>query len=109
MGQSVVTRSNGPIVLRFHTDSTYDRAVKAGFKIAYEQSNNCEQVALDPNQASSPMNPFSNFALFSPTPVSASLYESGGSGLENVDNKIGMEPGADRESRSRANAKRWKF
>lgn len=112
VGQLVTTRSNGPIVLRFHTDSTYDRTVKAGFKISYEQSSNCEQVTQD--QATSPANgnPFGPFTLYSPTPVTATLYDGTGSGVvaESVDNKITSDQiGADRESRSRSNAKRWKF
>ena len=110
-GQMVTTRSNGPIVLRFHTDAAHDHAVKAGFKITYEQSSNCEQVTQDLNQQTSPANAFLS-GLYSPTPVSATLYDGSGSGsaiVESVDNKITPEAGADRESRSRSNAKRWKF
>ena len=119
-GQVVVSRSNGPIVLRFHTDSQYDRTVKAGFKLMYEQSSNCEQVTSDPNQpnlnANNQNNPFGPY-MYPPTPVSANLFDGmDGSTMGDmmaVDNKVAVETigsgSGDRESRSRANAKRWKF
>jgi len=35
----VVSKANGPIVLRFHSDSTQDTSVDDGFRLRYEQSS----------------------------------------------------------------------
>lgn len=112
--EPVVTRSNGPIVLRFHTDSRHDRSVKAGFKLFYEQSSNCEQVLTDDGQNPSSVNPFNTIGtvaaaqlqMYTPTPMSAFLEPE----TSVQTNKLFMEDQlSDRESRARSNAKRWKF
>lgn len=109
--EAVVSRSNGPIVLRFHTDSLYDRDVKSGFKISYEQSGNCENVITDQNMMN--QSPYSNaFMYASPaTPaMAASLLEEQPSFQTHINsNKLTLEEQQDRETRSRSNAKRWKF
>jgi hypothetical protein len=108
--EAVVSRSNGPIVLRFHTDAVYDRDVKSGFKISYEQSGNCENVISDQSLVN--QSPFGNAIMYaSPaTPVSASLLEADEPTFSTLNNnKLTMDEHHDRESRSRSNAKRWKF
>ena len=35
----VVSKANGPIVVRFHSDSKYHTVLKQGFRIKYEQSS----------------------------------------------------------------------
>ncbi len=35
----VISKANGPIVLRFHSDSSQDTTVKDGFRLKYEQSS----------------------------------------------------------------------
>jgi hypothetical protein len=112
MGQLITSRSNGPIILRFHTGTTTDRSVKAGFKIMYEQSSNCESLAQDPNRQTTNGNLMGPFSLYSPTPVSATLYEGSdqqGTLVETVDNKLTPEAGVERQSRSRSNTKKFRF
>lgn len=65
----IVSKANGPIVLRFHTDNSYDHSVKAGFKITYEQSSNCEQTIMD-NNANAFTSPLPLYP-YTPTQVSS--------------------------------------
>jgi hypothetical protein len=60
----VISKANGPIVLRFHSDATQDPSVKDGFRLKYEQSStDClPQFSLS----------FTNNPNF-PTPVVANL------------------------------------
>ena len=60
----VISKANGPIILRFHTDNTQDATVKEGFRLRYEQSStNC--VPMYQMGASG--------FTFQPTPVLANL------------------------------------
>ena len=46
----VVTKTNGPIVLRFHSDYIHDFQLKTGFRLRYEQSDtNCEPIHTTEN------------------------------------------------------------
>lgn len=124
----IVSKANGPIVLRFHTDNSYDHSVKAGFKITYEQSSNCEQTILDNNNAgaftsSSPLFPYT------PTQVSAAALSEGSYSSNKVslnhadhssgnDHQVPLSPDINisssydlerAEMKSRANDKRLKF
>lgn len=43
LGQQVITKTNGPIVLRFHTDGYLLSKIRQGFRIKFEQSaENCQ-------------------------------------------------------------------
>ena len=43
LGQQVVTKTNGPIVLRFHTDGALLSKIRQGFRMKFEQSaENCQ-------------------------------------------------------------------
>lgn len=130
----IVSKANGPIVLRFHTDNSYDQSVKAGFKIMYEQSSNCEQTILDSNtntNTNANVGPFtSSSPLFpyTPTQVSAALSEGSysSSKVSHVDQSLvndqhQIPPSPDlnaggssyelerTEMKSRSNSKRFKF
>lgn len=39
LSSPVVIKTNGPIVLRFHSDATYESVNSGGFRLQYEQSN----------------------------------------------------------------------
>ena len=62
MEAPVVSKANGPIVLRFHSDYSQDESVKDGFRLRYEQS------ATDCMPQFSLAN-----SLFGPTPVVSNL------------------------------------
>lgn len=68
IGQSIVTRTNGPIVLRFHTGDTQDRSVSQGFKIQYEQSSNCEVNGYSDPSLSPSLSPFASTSLLNRAP-----------------------------------------
>lgn len=112
----VVSKANGPIVLRFHTSSTYDHSVKSGFKITYEQSSNCEPVVSDQtSQMSQPQQlfPYSNAAVVATAAVSESNYANNKLSV-NPDQKNQNSNNYDIERReesrvSRINAKRFRF
>lgn len=110
--EAVVSRSNGPIVLRFHTDGVYDRDVKSGFKISYEQSGNCENIIADQpgiNQSPYGAAAAAQFYASPPvTPVSSPLMENEEM-FSGLNNKLTLEEQQDRESRARSNAKKFKF
>lgn len=62
----IVTKANGPIVLRFHTDYLHEPTEKSGFRLRYEQ------LATD----CLPMYPYGNpFASTPATPIVANLVE----------------------------------
>ena len=123
----IVSKANGPIVLRFHTDNSYDQSVKAGFKITYEQSSNCEQTILDSNANAGPFTSSSPLFPYTPTQVSAALSEGSysSSKVSHVDQLVNdqhqVPPSPDlsaggsgyelerTEAKSRSNSKRFKF
>ena len=50
LGQQVITKINGPIVLRFHTDNAMLSKIRQGFRIKFEQSaENCMQHLTNNN------------------------------------------------------------
>lgn len=70
MDTPIVSRANGPIVLRFHSDHTHDQTNKEGFRLRYEQSStNCQfQYSYLPSYSASMQG-------FEPSPVAASLIK----------------------------------
>ena len=96
----VVSKANGPIVLRFHSDAIQDETVKDGFRLRYEQSStDCfPQFSL----ANS---------LFGPTPVVQNLQYIADKPLSSIDLEK-QEPFiyiSKRESHVRSNAKQLRL
>lgn len=115
ISQTIVTRTNGPIILRFHTSDIQDRSVNQGFKIQYEQSSNCEINGYsDPGLGGGPfgtspmLNRIPN-AISATVQAAAMLYDGQGSAApideEALGNKINFDRNKgffepERESRS---------
>lgn len=117
ISQSIVTRTNGPIVLRFHTSDIQDRSVSQGFKIQYEQSSNCEINGYSDPGLGPAMSPFGGTSLLNRIPnaitatvqAAAMLYDGQSHPTpiddDSIGNKINLERNKslfepERESRS---------
>ncbi|UXI18797.1 cell adhesion molecule [Sarcoptes scabiei] len=68
----VITKANGPIVIRFHSDQNFGATLKEGFRVKYEQSpTDCAvaNTALTDNQLTNPNS-------FNPPPVVTAMLKS---------------------------------
>lgn len=93
----VVSKANGPIVLRFHSDAVQDETVKDGFRLRYEQSSTeC-------------MPQYSSNSLFGPTPVVSNAVAAQYIADKPLSKQESLLYSAKAEPHVRSNAKQSRF